>query len=89
MSPLNPPENTYGENPLQLRITELEAELKTAQAFSHWVVIERDKLRIANTRLKAALTWAFSNISGDFDAQDTESQNIMYRECQSSLEAGE
>ena len=35
------------------QIDTLKAELKTAQAFSHWVVIERDKLKIANDYHKA------------------------------------
>ena len=34
------------------RIAELEKELEIASAFSHWVVIERDKLRIENTKLE-------------------------------------
>ncbi|RLA51621.1 MAG: hypothetical protein DRR42_09895 [Gammaproteobacteria bacterium] len=32
------------------RITELEAELEIAKAFIHWVVIERDNLRQADTK---------------------------------------
>jgi regulator of replication initiation timing len=37
------------------RIIELEEELKTAEAAHHWVVIERDKLRVENTKLRQQL----------------------------------
>ena len=39
------------------RIAELEKELEIASAFSHWVVIERDKLRIENAKLEKAQEW--------------------------------
>ena len=37
------------------RIAELEKELEIASAFSHWVVIERDKLRIENAKLETEI----------------------------------
>ena len=37
---------------IQPTIDRLEEELETSQAFSHWTVIERDKLRVENAALK-------------------------------------
>jgi regulator of replication initiation timing len=37
---------------LDRRLVEVKAELKTAEAAHHWVVIERDKLRVENTELR-------------------------------------
>jgi hypothetical protein len=47
---------SMAERKYAYRITELELQLQVSEAAHHWAIIERDKLRVENTELKAALS---------------------------------
>jgi chromosome segregation ATPase len=58
---------TMRERNYAYRIVELEAELKTAEAAHHYVVIERDKLRVENTELEERIETNYQEYQ-DMDA---------------------